>query len=216
MANDHKLQKAVMAQLRWEPSVEAGHIGVTAHEGIVTLTGHVKSFAEKHAAEAATRLVKGVKAVAEEIEVRLAVDFQRDDDVIAAAAVNRLLWDVSVPRDAVKVTVEKAWVSLTGEVSWHYQRDAAEQDVRRLFGVVGVSNQISIKPLVDGSNLSDNIMHAMHRSWFFDPETIGVSTIFGRVTLTGTALSPHDRQVAADTAWATPGVTDVVNEIAVR
>ena len=216
MSDDHKLQKAVMAQLRWEPSVDAGHIGVTAHEGIVTLTGHVESFAEKHAAETATRLVKGVKGVAEEIEVRLAFDFQRDDDVIAAAAVDRLMWDTSVPRDAVKVTVEKAWVSLTGEVTWHYQKDAAEQDVRRLFGVVGVTNRISIKPRVDVSNLSDNIMHAMHRSWFFDTKTIDVSTIFGRVTLTGTAQSPHDRQVAADTAWATPGVTDVVNEITIQ
>ena len=216
MSDDHKLQKAVLAQLHWEPSVEAGHIGVTAHEGIVTLTGHVESFAEKHAAEAATRLVKGVKGVAEEIEVRLAFDYRRDDDLIAAAAVDRLLWDVSVPRDAVKVTVEKAWVSLTGEVSWHYQKDAAEQDVRRLFGVVGVSNQISIKPRVDVSNLSDNIMHAMHRSWFFEPKTIDVSTMFGRVTLTGTAQSLHDRQLAVDMAWATPGVTDVVNEIAVQ
>ena len=216
MSNDHKLQKAVMAQLHWEPSVGAGHIGVTAHEGIVTLTGHVESFAEKHAAEAATRLVKGVKGVAEEIAVRLAFDFKRDDDVIAAAAVDRLLWDVSVPRDAVKVTVEKAWVSLTGEVSWHYQKDAAEQDVRRLFGVVGVTNQISIRPRVDTSNISDNIMHAVHRSWFFDPETIHVSANLGRVTLTGTAKSPHDRSVAAITAWAAPGVTDVVNEIAVR
>lgn len=213
MSLDHNLQKAVLAQLQWEPSVNAAHIGVTAEDGIVTLTGHVESLAEKHAAEAATRLVNGVQGVAEEIEVRLAFDFQRDDDVIAAAAVDRLGWDVSVPRNAVKVALAKAWVTLTGEVQWHYQRNAAEQDIRHLFGVVGVSNQISIKPRVDVSNISDNIMHAMHRSWFFDPKTINVGADQGRVTLTGTANSPHDRDVAASTAWAAPGVTDVVNEI---
>jgi osmotically-inducible protein OsmY len=172
MSHDETLQKAVLAQLHWEPSVNAGHIGVTADDGIVTLTGHVETFAEKHAAEAATRLVKGVKGLAEEIEVHLAFDFQRDDDVIAAAAVDRLAWDVSVPRDSVKVSVEKAWVTLTGEVLWHFQKVAAEQNIRHLFGVVGLSNQILIKPRVDVSNISDNIMHAMHRSWFFDPKTI--------------------------------------------
>lgn len=109
MTHDETLQKAVLAQLHWEPSVNAGHIGVAAEHGVVTLTGHVESFAEKHAAEAATRLVKGVQGVAEEIEVRLAFDFRRDDNVIAAAAVDRLGWDVSVPSGAVKVTVEKAW-----------------------------------------------------------------------------------------------------------
>ena len=213
MTHDETLQKAVLAQLHWEPSVNAGHIGVAAEHGVVTLTGHVESFAEKHAAEAATRLVKGVQGVAEEIEVRLAFDFRRDDNVIAAAAVDRLGWDVSVPSGAVKVTVEKAWVTLTGDVQWHYQKEAAEQDIRRLFGVVGVTNHILIKPRVDVSNISDNIMHAMHRSWFFDVKTIDVSASLGRVTLTGTAHSPHDRDVAASTAWAAPGVTDVVNEI---
>ena len=213
MTEDDKLQGAVMSQLRWEPSVEAGHIGVIVDNGVVTLSGHVETFAEKHAAEAAARLVKGVEAVAAEIEVRLAFDFKRDDDVIAAAAVDRLAWDVAVPRDAIKVTVEKAHVSLTGEVDWHFQKDAAEQDMRRLRGVVGVSNQVSIKPRVNVSNIGDEIMHALHRSWFFDTRTIDVSAERGRVTLTGTAHSPHDRNVAAQTAWAAPGVTDVLNEI---
>ncbi len=111
------------------------------------------------------------------------------------------------------MTVEKGWVTLTGEVDWHYQKDVAAQDVHRLLGVTGVSNRITIKPKVNVSNLSDDIMHALHRSWFFDPETISVSAEDGVVTLTGTVPSPHDRQVAAATAWAAPGVTDVVNEI---
>lgn len=215
MSHDSQLQHAVLAALAWEPSVTAGHIGVTANEGVVTLTGHVESFSEKAAAEAAARGVKGVKAVAEEITVRLPLDDQRDDEEIAAAAVDRLAWNVSLPKDAVSVKVEDGWVTLTGEVDWNYQKQAAEMDVHRLFGVTGVSNHIAIRPKVDASNLSDDIMHALHRSWFFDPKTIEVTAEGGRVRLTGTVSSPHDRQLAATTAWAAPGVTDVENDIVV-
>ncbi len=215
MSDDHHLQQAVMDELNWEPSVNAAHIGVVANAGVVTLTGHVASFAEKYDAEVTARRVKGVKAVAVEIEVKLPFEATRGDDEIAAAAVARLSWDVSVPRDAVKISVDQGWLTLTGEVDSHYQREAAEQDVHRLFGVVGVSNQITIKPRVNTRNLSDDIMHALHRSWFFDPKTINVSADGGKIRLTGTAPSLHDRQVAAATAWTAPGVTDVENDIAV-
>lgn len=215
MANDSHLQQAVLAELNWEPGVTASHIGVTANDGVVTLTGHVENLAEKHAAEAASRRVKGVKAVADEIEVRLLPETQRTDDEIAAAAVERLAWDVSIPADAVQVTVEQGWITLTGEVDWHYQRVAAEQDLHRLFGVVGVTNEIAIKSRVHASDISDEIMHALHRSWFFDPRTINVEIRDGTVRLTGTARSAHERQVAAATAWAAPGVTDVVNDIVI-
>ncbi len=215
MSQDNALQEAVLAELRWDPSVTAAHIGVAANAGVVTLTGHVESYAEKQAAEMAARQVRGVKAVAEEIEVRLPFGTERSDDEIAAAAVDRLAWDVAIPCDAVKIKVEKGWVTLTGEVDWYFQKEAAEQDVRRLFGVVGVSNQISIKPRVNLSNISDDIMHAMNRSWFFDPKTITVSAHGGKVRLTGTVNSLHDRQVAAATAWAAPGVTEVENDIVV-
>lgn len=213
MSQDSQLQQAVLAELSWEPSVTAAHIGVAANAGVVTLTGHVKSLAEKQAAEAAARRVRGVKAVAEEIQVRLPLDADRNDDEIAAAAIERLKWDVSIPQDAVQVTVEDGRITLTGQVDWHYQRKAAEQDVRRLFGVVGVSNRITIKPKVDVTNIGDEIMHALHRSWFFDPKTISVSAQGGKVQLTGTVHSPHERQVAAATAWTAPGVTDVENHI---
>jgi osmotically-inducible protein OsmY len=215
MSHDNQLQEAVLAELRWDPSVTAAHIGVAANAGIVTLTGHVNSYAEKHAAEMAARRVRGVKAVAEEIEVRLPFETDRSDDEIAAAAVDRLAWDVCVPRDAIKVKVENGWITLSGEVDWHYQRSAAEQDLLRLRGVVGVSNQVSIKPRVDVSNISDDIMHALHRSWFFDPKTITVSARGGKVRLVGTVKSLHDRQVAAATAWEAAGVTDVENDIVV-
>lgn len=215
MSQDSNLQQAVLTEINWEPSVIAAHIGVTANAGVVTLTGHVESFAQKLAAETAARRVKGVKAVAQEIEVRLPFDTKRGDEEIAAAILQRLMWDVSVPRDSVKVKVEKGWVTLTGQVDWHYQKDAAEQDVRRLHGVVGVSNQTTIKPKVNTSNISDDIRHALHRAWFLDPDNIKVNAEGGKVRLTGTVHSPHDRQVAAATAWSAPGTTAVQNDLVV-
>ena len=215
MSSDNQLQQAVLAELKWEPSVTAAHIGVAANAGVVTLSGYVGSFAEKLAAETAARRVKGVKALAEEIEVRLPFAAKKPDEEIAAAALDRLAWDVSVPPDAVKVKVEKGRITLTGQVDWQYQRQAAEQDVRGLYGVVGASIQISIKPKVNTSNISDDIMHALHRSWFFDPKTINVSADGGNVRLSGTVRSWHERQVAAATAWGAPGVTDVVNKIVI-
>jgi osmotically-inducible protein OsmY len=215
MSQDSQLQHDVLAEFKWEPSLTAGHIGVTANHGVVTLSGHVENYAQKHAAETAARRVKGVKAVAEEIEVRLTFDVKRSDADIAAAAIDRLAWNVSVPKDSVKVKVEKGWVTLTGQVDWWYQKDAVEQDIRPLLGVVGVSNQTTIKPRVNIANLSDDITHALHRSWFFNPETVQVRANGSKVVLTGTVQSPYDRQVAAQTAWSAPGVTNVENDIAV-
>jgi osmotically-inducible protein OsmY len=213
MSENSHLQKAVVAELNWEPSLRATHVVVSAQGGIVTLTGYVESLAEKHAAEAAACRVKGVKAVVEEVEVRLPSDTWRTDEELAATAVDRLSADVSIPPDAVKIKVERGWLTLTGAVEWQFQRDAAEHALRRLPGAVGISNRIEIEPHVDVANVSDEIMHALNRSWFFDPQTIAVSADGGRVTLTGTVPSPHDRQIAASTAWAAPGVTDVVNDI---
>jgi osmotically-inducible protein OsmY len=215
MSQDSKLQQAVLEELSWEPSVTAAHIGVSANAGVVTLTGHVDNYAAKAAAENAVRRVKGVRAVAEEMEVHLPMDTRRDDAAIAAAAIERLAWNVSVPRDAITVSVEKGWVALSGEVDWWYQKDAAEQDVRRLWGVVGVSNQVTIKARVDTAGLSDDITHALHRSWFFDPNTVKVTAKGGRVKLTGTVRSWQERQTAASTAWAAPGAISVENDLAV-
>ncbi len=214
MFHDSELQKSVLEELSWEPSVTAAHIGVTAKAGVVTLSGHVDSFANKYAAERAARRVKGVLAVAEEIEVHLPFDTKRGDDEIAAAAIERLTWDVSIPRDAVKVKVEKGFVTLTGEVPSFYQKEAAQQDVRRLFGVVGVSNQIAIKTRPNAITLGDEITQALHRSWF-DSRTVRVSAEGGKVRLTGTVNSPYERRLATATAWAAPGATSVENDIAI-
>jgi osmotically-inducible protein OsmY len=215
MSHDIQLEEAVIAELGWEPSVVAPYIGVAASDGAVTLTGHVRTYMEKHGAEAAARRVRGVKAVIDEIEVRLQSEHIRGDIEIGQAAVHSLASDVAVPEGAVKVTVDKGWVTLTGGVEWHFQKEAAEQDIRRLFGVVAVINDIAIDRKVDVSTISDDITHALHRSWFFDPKTIDVSAEGGKVRLTGTVKSPHDRQLAAATAWAAPGATDVENDIVV-
>jgi osmotically-inducible protein OsmY len=215
MSQDSQLQQAVLAEFDWEPSVTAGHIGVTANEGVITLSGHVDNYAKKHAAETAARRVKGVKAVAEEIEVRLPFDATRSDADIAAAAIERLSWNVSVPKDSVQVKVEKGWVTLTGQVDWWFQKEAAEHDIRPLHGVIGVSNQATVKPRVNTANLSDDITHALHRSWFFDPEAVLVRADGGRVVLSGSVHSIYERQVAAQTAWAAPGATMVENDITV-
>ncbi|MBW4036088.1 MAG: BON domain-containing protein [Proteobacteria bacterium] len=215
MSDDTQLQQRVMAELNWQPGVTAGHIGVTAKAGIVTLSGHVESYADKHAAEAITRRVRGVFGVAEDIVVELPVHIKRTDEDIAAAAVERLAWDVSVPRDSVKVTVADGWLTLTGRVGAHYQREAATRDVQGLIGVRGVSSEITIKPRVDATNLSQDIMHALQRSWFVEPNAISVTVEGGAVRLTGTVHSPHERNLAATTAWSAPGTITVENNITV-
>lgn len=213
--SDVQLQKAVLDELNWEPSITAAHIGVSANDGVVTLAGHVGTYVEKFAAEKATRRVKGVRAVVEGLEVRLLNSLKREDDEIAKVAVNHLAWDASIPKDAIMVKVEKGWITLSGNVAWNYQREAAERDVRGLSGVIGLTNHIAITPKVDVADISDNIQHALDRSWFFDPKTVGVSAVGGKVHLTGTVHSWHERNVAADAAWSAPGASDVVNDIMV-
>ncbi len=215
MSQDSQLQQAVQDEFIWEPAVTAAHIGVTASAGVVTLSGHVDSYAGKLAAETAARRVKGVKAVAEEIVVRLPFDVKRGDDEIAAAAVQRLAWNASIPRDSIKVTVRDGWVTLTGQVDWWYQQQAVQQDIRPLLGVVGVSNQTTIKPRVNTADLSDDITHALHRSWFFDPNEVHVTAKGGHVKLTGKVHSYHERQTAGSTAWSAPGATAVENDLIV-
>ena len=215
MSDDKELELAVLEELSWEPSVDSAHIGVRANAGVVILTGHVGSFIEKYSAERAALRVKGLKAVAEEIEVRLSSGVKCGDDKIAAAALDRISWDVSFPRDAIQVKVEKGWATLTGKVYWRYQKDFAVQDVRGLRGVGGVTDQITIKPQVNASNISHEIMRALHRSWFFDPKTITVTAHDGKIRLTGTVRYWHYRELAELTAWAAPGATAVQNDLIV-
>ena len=215
MLSDHDLHQAVLTELEWEPSVNASHIGVTAKNGVVTLSGHVLRYSEKQAAEKAAGRVRGVKAVAEEIEVRLSTETKRSDEDIAAAAVNRISWNAMVPADAVKIKVEKGWVTLTGSVSEHFQKISAEMDIRGLYGVTGLSNQIAIKSTVSAADVSDDIRSALSRMWFLGPKTVNVSAVGGKIKLSGTVHSLHDRKLAASIAWAAPGAIAVENDLSV-
>ncbi|MBB4198232.1 ornithine aminotransferase [Rhodoblastus sphagnicola] len=214
MSDDKELKQAVLDELAWEPSVNAAHIGVTARDGIVTLMGHVPTFAEKYAAEKAARRVHGVKAVAEEIEVRLPSDVIHGDEEIAAAAVDRMKWSTTIPANAVKVNVEKGWITLSGVVEWRYQQEAALNDVRELWGVRGVSNDVAVRNKPSATDIKDKILLALDRSWF-DPAAIAVSAHDGKVKLTGKVHSWSERDEAGSAAWAAPGTTFVENELLV-
>ena len=177
---DAELQRDVLDELEWEPSVDAAHIGVSVKDGVVTLTGHVSSYAEKYAAERAAKRVHGVKAVANEIDVKLPGSSRRTDEDIAEAAVSALKSHLSVPADRIKVTVRNGLVTLEGEVEWQYQKIAAENAVRYLAGVTGVSNLITVKPRVSPSELKSKIEDALKRSARWTP----------RITVGGGARSP--------------------------
>jgi osmotically-inducible protein OsmY len=214
MSKDRQLQEAVLAELLWEPKVTAAHVGVTASNGIVTLTGNVPDYLAKLAAEHAASRVRGVKAVAQEIEVVLPSQTDSTDETIARAALDRIAWEVTVPADTIKLEVEDGWIKLTGEVEWHFQKDAAESVIRGLRGVVGVSNRITLKPHVNVADISHDIGTALHRSWF-DPSTIRVTADGSKVTLKGTVQTPADKWTASTTAWGSRGITEVENDLVV-
>lgn len=212
--SDSSLQQAVLDELQWEPSVNAAHIGVTAKDGVVTLSGDISSYAEKWAAERAARRVYGVKAVAEEIKVRYPFDMVDDTD-IAQKALQVLSWDIEVPPNKVTVKVENGWVTLTGTVDWNFQRSAAEADVRKLKGVTGVSDNIMIKPSVQASDVRAKLKAAFARSAEIEEDNIAVTVDGARVTLTGHVDAWSKDNLAVDTAWSAPGVTEVVDRLTV-
>ena len=212
---DSSLQQAVLDELNWQPSVKAANIGVTAKDGVVTLTGHVGSMAEKWAAERAVSSVFGVKAVAEELEVRYPFEKKEDDADIAQRALQVLSWDIEVPNDKVKVKVEKGVVTLSGNLEWYYQRSAAEADLRKLPGVIGLNNDIVIKPRVQASNVRDQIKAALKRRAQIEADHITVTTDGSKVTLGGKVNTWYERRLAESTAWEAPGVTQVENRLTV-
>lgn len=213
MDSDRRLRQDLIDELDWEPSLDSTHIGVLVEKGVVTLTGYVGSYAEKRSAEAAAKRVKGVRAIAEALEVRLPSDKKHGDDQIAERAVKILDWDASLPRGAVTVKVEAGIVTLSGVVDWLYQKDAAEQDVRRLGGVLAIANRIEIRPRLQPQVIREQIMRALNRNAAVDAAGISVSTEGGKVILAGRVQGWHDRDVARAAAWSAPGVTEVEDRL---
>ena len=211
--SDKTLKQAVEDELEWEPSIDAEHIGVTAEDGVVTLTGHVGSYSEKFTAEKAAKRVKGVRAIAQEIEIRFPNDKKTSDDQIAKRALDIIAWDSTIPKDKVQVKVQSGFVTLSGQVDWHYQRADAEYAVRKLVGIKGLSNEILIKPTAQASDVKQLIETALKRNAELEAGAIKVSVLNGRVTLDGKVKAWYERDLAERTAWSAPGVISVEDHI---
>jgi osmotically-inducible protein OsmY len=214
--SDAVIQGDVLAELKWDARVMPNEIGVIVKDGIVTLTGWVDSYTKKWAAEEAAHRVRGVKAVANDIEMRLAATAERTDADIAEAVVRALEWDALISVDKLDVTVSKGWVTLKGQVEWQYQKQDAERVVRRLSGVKGVTNLITVKPSVTPSAIKAQIEQALLRSAELDAKRIAVEVDGSKVVLSGTVRSWAEREEAERQAWLAPGVTAVDNRITIE
>jgi osmotically-inducible protein OsmY len=216
MVEDKQLQADILAELAWEPSLNAAHIGVAAHGGIATLSGHVCSMAEKHSAETATRRVKGVQAIVVEVEVRLPIAATRTDEDIAAGILTRLSWQSALPPSRIKVEVENGMVTLFGEFEWQYQIELALRDAREVWGVRAVMSRITLKPLLKPIEVKLRIEQALKRYAGIETSHISLIADNQTVTLRGHVRSQYEREVVEQAAWSAPGIMRVIDEIVVR
>ena len=215
MRTDMELQKDVMEELKWEPRLVEDEIGVAVKEGVITLTGFVPDYAQRRIAARAAERVAGVKAVAQELVVKVPDAFRRSDTELAHQVVNALAWDIEVPTEKIKAKVEDGWVTLEGEVQWQYQRNAAERAVRYLGGIKGVSNLVTIAPLASPYDVALRIKAALHRTADVEAKRVHVSATDGKVVLTGTVRSWPERADIERAAWSASGVQTVDDRLAV-
>ena len=213
--SDSALRQDILDELEFEPSIDANDIGITVEDGIVTLTGHVPNYSQRLAVERAVARMKGVKGIAQEIEVRYPGRPGTSDDEIAQRVVSTLKWSTVVPDERVKVKVQNGWVTLRGRLDWNFQKTGAEGAICDLKGVTGVSNLIELRPRVSSSDVRKHIVAALHRNATLEAETIKVDVVGNKVTLQGKVKTWNDRRVAEEAAWATSGVTAVDDQLAV-
>ena len=216
MRNNEEVQKDVQSAIKWEPLLHAAEIGVTVKDGIVTLTGTVDSYAKKQEAENAAKGVPGVNAIVEKIEVTFGSHWKKDDNDIAQEIVSAFKWDWQVPSDKVKATVENCWVTLDGEVSWNYQREAAKKTAGNQEGVKGVINHIKLKSESKDILEKEAVEQALARNWSIDMSGINVEVSANVVTLSGTVNSIYQKEQAERLAWNAPGVWAVNNQLVVE
>lgn len=216
MKTDSEIQKDVMEELKWEPFLNATEIGVAVKNGVVSLSGTVDSFAKKIAAEKAAKRIEGVKAVAEEIEVKLTGSGWRSDSDIAESILSTLKWHTAVDENRIKVKVENGWVTLEGEVEWVFQKNTISGLVENLLGVRGITNLIKVAPKIEAKEIKRKIMAAFHRSATLDADKINIETTGSKVTLAGKVHSLAEKKDAESAAWAAPGVSEVENKLIVE
>lgn len=213
--NDNILRQDIVDELEFEPSIDAANIGVAVENGVVTLTGHVSTYAQKAIAENAVLRVKGVRGIAQEIEVRPFGANVTTDDEIAKRALNTLAWNTVIPDEAVRIKVQDGWVTLTGNVEWQYQKTAAGVAIRYLAGVRGVSNDIEVRPHASVADVKKRIEDALKRNAEVEAKAISVKVSDGKVTLEGKVSSWAERRSTERAAWAVPGVRAVEDHITI-
>ncbi|AXP82290.1 Osmotically-inducible protein Y precursor [Mariniflexile rhizosphaerae] len=215
MKTDVEIRNDVLDELAWQPAIDETEIGVTVEKGVVTLTGTVDSYAKKIAAEKAAKSVKGVRAVAEDIEVKYGTEYKKSDKEIAKAAADALKWNYSVPDDKVQIKVDNGWIYLSGEVKWEYQKDAAKSAVENLLGVRGVSNSITLKQSIEPYQVKEKIKKALERSAEIEAQNINVIVDGHKVKLRGKVHSWTEKEEVRRAAYLAPGVYEVDNELEV-
>jgi osmotically-inducible protein OsmY len=213
--DDSEIRRKVSEELDWDPRIDASAVGVAVKEGVVTLSGSIANYWQKKEAERVVKRVTGVKAVAEDLTIKLPGAAERSDADIAQSVLDGMQFNVAVPSNRIQVTVESGWVTLEGEVEWHYQRSAAESAIKYIMGVKGVTNDINIKPRVSAADVEAKIESAFARRAQLDANQIRVESSDGKVILRGRVHSWDEREQAEQAAWAAPGVTKVENKVIV-